>query len=128
MKEYRCAHDHLPQQINEQDDALKAIFSRVSMTPSDPAITPQSRQNFRFYYQFQISYDPSIMGIPANNGKYVVPQSWSAPPNTIVVMTDGIDTFMVWAANADMKPISDPTTGNPLIVKTTVVCPKPTGE
>src|SRR5271166_5585868 len=42
LRAYRQGHDHFPQMTQEIDDALKFIFAKVSLSPADPSITPQS--------------------------------------------------------------------------------------
>lgn len=120
MTAYRRMHDHYPQMTQEIDDALKFIFGKVSLSPADPFITPQSLNAYRTYYQFAMAYDPSISGLAVVNGQVMVPNYWSAPPNTIVVLVDGGNKYVVWAAATDQKPMLDPNTSAPMIIYNTV--------
>lgn len=120
MVEYRKSHEHTPQSSDELDDALKAVFAKVSMTAANPNVTPQSSGVYRTYYQFRMTYDPSIKSITVINGKVIVPKNWTAPPNSVVIIADGNDTFAVWAAGDDEQPINDPSTNNPLVLLKTI--------
>lgn len=122
MRKYRCEHSHYPSQTSELDDALRSVFRRVALSPENPSITPQSRNNFRTYYQFAIAFDQSIRAVPIINGRVEPPNSWQAFPNTIVIFSDGANMFAVWASSGDQRPINDPTTGNPLVIIETTDC------
>ncbi len=120
MVEYRKSHEHTPQTSDELDDALKAVFAKISMTAANPTVTPQSSGVYRTYYQFRMTYDPSVKSITVINGKVIVPKNWTAPSNSVVIISDGNDTFAVWAAGDDEQPINDPTTNNPLVILKTI--------
>ncbi len=121
MRQYRLTHDHFPQLQPELDDTLMTVFKRVSMTPGNTTIVPQSRNNYRIYYQFAIAMDPSIRSLPLVNGQVVkFPNSWNAPAGSIVLLSDGQNQFVAWAAGQDGTPISDPTTNIPLIIYETI--------
>nr|MBP7578826.1 hypothetical protein [Candidatus Obscuribacter sp.] len=85
MVEYRKSHEHTPQTSDELDDALKAVFAKVSMTAANPTVTPQSSGVYRTYYQFRMTYDPSVKSITVINGKVIVPKNWTAPSNSVVI-------------------------------------------
>jgi len=120
MRTYRKNHDTFPQLQPDLDDALHAMFKAVSFTPANTEIVPQGRGIFRTYYQFAIAVDPSIRSLPIINGQYKPPSNWSAPPHTIVILTDAQNQFAAWVAGADGKPIDDPTTHVPLIILETI--------
>jgi hypothetical protein len=121
---YRQEYGHLPQQTPELDQALKMAFRRVSLSSADPTITAQSQGIYRTYYQFAITYDPTgLNGLSVVNGKIDVPSNWSAPCNTVVMISDGADKFAVWGAGTDQRPVNDPTTGNPAVILETVHSP-----
>lgn len=128
MRQYRLTHDHFPQLQPELDDALMTVFKRVSLTPGDTTIVPQSRNTYRTYYQFAIAMDPSIRSLPLVNGQVVkFPDSWNAPAGSIVLLSDGQNQFAAWAAGQYGTPINDPTTNIPLIIYETVD-PKPASD
>jgi hypothetical protein len=120
MRTYRKTHESFPQLQPDLDDSLKAMFKAVSFTPANTEVVPQGRGIFRTYYQFAIAVDPSIRSLPIINGQYKPPDSWVAPPHTVVVFSDGQNQFAAWVAGDDGKPILDPTTHIPLIIKETI--------
>lgn len=119
-RDYRNSHERLPQFSSELDELLFNVFKRVSLTPANTMLTPQSVGNFRVYYQFAVTFDSSIRGLPVINGQLQVPPAWQAPANTIVIFSDGENQFAVWAAGGDGRPILDPTTNVPMVVTQTV--------
>ncbi|MBS1954261.1 MAG: hypothetical protein JST89_08745 [Cyanobacteria bacterium SZAS-4] len=120
MRTYRKTHANFPQLQPDLDDALKSMFKAVSFTPANTEIVPQGRGIYRTYYQFAIAVDPSIRSLPIINGQYKPPNTWNAPPRTIVVYSDGQNQFAAWVAGSDGKPIDDPTTHVPLIIYETI--------
>lgn len=120
VRTYRKTHANFPQLQPDLDDALKAMFKAVSFTAANTEIVPQSRGVYRTYYQFAIAVDPSIRSLPIINGQYKPPNTWNAPPHTIVVYSDGQNQFAAWVAGLDGKPIDDPTTHVPLIIYETI--------
>lgn len=120
MRTYRKTHASFPQLQPDLDEALKAMFKAVSFTPANTEIVPQGRGIYRTYYQFAIAMDPSIRSLPVINGQYKPPNTWNAPPRTIVVYSDGQNQFAAWVAGLDGKPIDDPTTHVPLIIYETI--------
>lgn len=105
MKEYADSHDHFPNCQSESDDCLKMLFKKVAMSDPDVSIYPQSNGAYRTYYQFAIGVDPSYKSIPIVNGIPQVPASYVAPGSTIVIMTDGDDECVGWAASASGQPL-----------------------
>jgi hypothetical protein len=120
MRQYRKDHDRFPELQPELDDTLKTVFKRVSLSQADTTIVPQSRNNFRTYYQFAIAVDPGIRSLTVINGQIKPPNSWNAPPNSIVILSDGQNQFAVWAAGMNGSPINDPTTNVPMIIHETI--------
>jgi hypothetical protein len=124
LRQYRQSHDHFPRQQAELDEALLTVFKQVAIARPNTTVFPQSNNIFRTYAQFAIAYDPTIHLIPVINGQIQIDNAWtstwSMPVNTIVMVTDGNNQFVVWAAGADGKPLQDPNTNTPMIIDETV--------
>ena len=106
MKEYASTHDHYPNSPDEMDSCLKSLYKRVSMTEPDSRLQVQQNSQYRTFYQFAIGIDPSYKSIPIINGIPKIPDSFVAPASMIVIMTDGQDEVVGWAAGVDGKPIA----------------------
>lgn len=106
MKEYASKHDHFPNGPEESDQCLKMLFKRVSMSEPDSTLVPKSNGAFRTYYQFAIGIDPSYKSIPLINGIPKIPDNYVAPGSSIVIMTDGADDCVGWAAGTDGRPLT----------------------
>jgi hypothetical protein len=117
MRNYRKSHDHLPQLTSEIDDALLQIYKAVNISSPDSTVTVQSSNNLRTYYNLAMAVDPSIQGLSIVNGQVRPPDSWNAPPNTLVILTDGQDQFVIWIAGLNYKPMLDPTSNQPMIIR-----------
>jgi hypothetical protein len=124
LRYYRLTHSQFPKQIPEIDDLLLNAYKTVGMSQPDSRIIPQSKSVFRTYYQFAYACDPTIRGIPIINGQSRLDKAWSGAwicdPNTIVILTDGANQFIVWATATNLKPIEDPNTGYPMVIHETV--------
>lgn len=126
MRDWRRTHATMPVLQPDEDECLHKIFNAVSFTPANTTIPILGRGIFRYYYQFQIGMNPSINTIEVINGQYSLPGWWpQALPGTISVLTDGQDTFAAWVTGQDERPIPDPTTNTPLIIRETITPPPP---
>ncbi|MBX9567554.1 MAG: hypothetical protein K2X77_01610 [Candidatus Obscuribacterales bacterium] len=105
MKEYASTHDHYPNTTDEMDNCLKMLYTKVSMTTPDSTVQVQQNGRYRTFYQFAIGIDPSYKSTPIVNGIPQPDQSLSMPASTIVLMTDGQDEIVGWAAGIDGKPM-----------------------
>lgn len=104
MKEYASTHDHYPNTTDEMDNCLKMLYTKVSMTTPDSTVQVQQNGRYRTFYQFAIGIDPSYKSTPIVNGIPQPDQSLSMPASTIVLMTDGQDEIVGWAAGIDGSP------------------------
>jgi hypothetical protein len=107
MKDYASSHDHFPSNNDEFDDCLKMLYKRVSLTDPDSTLSVQSDGKYRTWYQFAITMDSSYKGIPIVNGVAKVPDGFTGPPGKIVIMSDGADHCVGWAAGPDGKPVTE---------------------
>lgn len=105
MKEYAATHDHYPNSPEEMDSCMKMLYSKISLSSPDSTVQVVPNGRYRTYYQFAIGIDPSYKSIPIVNGVPQVDSSMTMPASTIVMMTDGQDEIVGWAAGVDGRPI-----------------------
>lgn len=99
MKAYAETHDHFPSNLQEFDECLMKLVRL-----SDPAdISTNGR--YRTLKPYAIAVDSSFVGIPVINGTPKVPDNYSGPPSTIVILTDGDKQCVGWAAGENGKPV-----------------------
>ncbi len=102
MKEYSKTHDHFPNCDAEFDDCLKTLRKKINNAASDSTATIQNNGKYRTFYQFSACIDysdvPIVNGVP-KPGDFIV-----APPNSIVINTNGSDMCWGWLAGLDGKP------------------------
>lgn len=105
LKEYAEKHDHYPNNTEEMDDLLKLLYSRISLTSPDSTVQVAQNGRYRTFYQFAIGIDPSYKSTPIVNNVPQVSPSLVMPASSIVLMTDGQDEIVAWAAGVDGRPI-----------------------
>lgn len=114
MEKYGKNHDHYPRSPQEIDECLQSLYKSVSMT--DPASTdfPSSQGQYRVFHNLAMGVDPSYKSIPVVNGLPQVPDSYVGPGGTIVIMTDGDDECVGWAAGDNGRPLKMEQAGSPV--------------
>lgn len=106
IREYASKHDHFPSSVSEIDEFLMQAYKQVNLTVPDSRVQIASNGKYRTFYQFAMAVDPSFKGIPIVNGVPKVPESYVAPASTIVLLSDGQDEMVAWAASETGKPAS----------------------
>jgi hypothetical protein len=106
MKEYASTHDHFPNTADESDSLLKLLYKKINMTDPDTTMYVKPEGKYRTFYHYAIAEDDSYKSIPVVNGIAKIPDSFSGPPGMMIIMTDGHDHCIGWAAGQNGKPIT----------------------
>lgn len=99
FKEWGRKHDHFPNNVNEMDEALQALYKRINLTEVDTRVQVASNGKYRTFYQFNIAVDPSWKTIPIVNGIPQMPSGFTGPAFGIVILTDGSDEVVCLATD-----------------------------
>lgn len=98
---------------------LRYVFPRVYLGPPKSSMYPGHTGQHCTLGNLWIGYDPEINHLEVVEDQIQVPSSWYAPADTIVMLTDGQNSFVVWAADDDGHPVPNPDTKTPLVIRET---------
>lgn len=105
MTEYYTQHKHLPQTSAEQDEALKAVFTKL--TGSAPSAQPTQENKYRLLGNIMLGQDTSLKNANLDELRKNPPASLTAPPLRLVILVTSPDQFMCWYSANDGKPAVD---------------------
>lgn len=105
IREYSKKHDHFPASTSEMDELLLDLYKNVSMTAPDSRVQVKSDGRYRNFYNFSMGVDPAFKSIPLVNGVPQINSLPNFPAGHIVIMTDGQDECVGWAAGEDGRPM-----------------------
>ncbi|MBX9688711.1 MAG: hypothetical protein K2X27_18530 [Candidatus Obscuribacterales bacterium] len=114
MKQYGASHDHFPRSTQEIDECLQSLHKSVTMSDASSTETPKSEGQYRVFHNFAMGVDPSFKSVPIVNNVPQVPDSYVAPGCAIIIMTDGDDECVGWAASDNGRPLKMEQAGSPV--------------
>lgn len=104
LRSYYGQSGTFPQQPQDEDKMLNYIYGTVF---GGSAKEQDFHQNgrYRVLGSMWTDCDQTIRDIPVDMWRKRPPENWSAPANTIVILTDGESRYMIWAASLNGTPI-----------------------
>ena len=119
MENFHAKYGHFPEPGEEQDKLRRALAKVATNNPYDPKIyNADTNEQLSKGEPIKIVFlvDGALTESFIKDTEKTAPKSWSTDPGTIVVITNGVDKFVVWGASADRLPIKEIGTGNTRVV------------
>lgn len=107
MREWHKKHGSFPNLDQDINKALKFVYQRITGSALDPSTQIIYTGNIHSIENIRFSLDQSISNAPVEQWKTNPPESWTAPPNSTVILTDGKDQFVVWTSVISGGPMRD---------------------
>jgi hypothetical protein len=106
LRGYYQSKGSFPRSELDIDPLLIRIYERVSGNKADPLWQPKQDGPFRTFKNIRLAFDETIRDAPLVQWRRQPPGSWSAPDGDIVILEDGNDQFVIWAAGVGGHPVT----------------------
>jgi hypothetical protein len=107
LRSYYRDNQQLPRDPNAQDKVLVAAYQNINGCPPDPTMPITTVGTYRVLANLRIATVETIRDAPIEQWRQYPPDNWIAPANSIVMMTDGNNQFIVWCAALNGVPMKD---------------------
>ncbi len=107
MREWHKKHGSFPNLDQDINKALKFVYQKITGSALDPSTQITYTGNIHSIENIRFLLDQSITNAPVEQWKTNPPESWTAPPNSTVILTDGKDQFVVWTSVISGGPMRD---------------------
>lgn len=119
MENFYAKKGHFPEPGLEQDRLRRALAKVATNNPYNPKIyNADTNEQLSKGEPIKIVFlvDGALSEEFVQDAQKTAPKSWTTDPGTIVVITNGVDRFVVWGASADRLPIKQIGTGSTRVV------------
>lgn len=107
MREWHKQHGSFPNLDQEVDEALKFVCEKVNGAPVSATTQVTYTGSVHSIDNIRMCVDRSIRNAPIEEWKSRPPNTWTAPANSTVILTDGKNEFLIWTSVISGTPMRD---------------------
>jgi hypothetical protein len=107
MRRWYQQHGTFPTSDTDVDNALRYVYSQITGSPVEPDKRIVYTGNVHCIGNLRLCMDPTVRDAPIEQWRNTPPESWHAPANSIVILTDGGNQFLIWVSVINGVPLRD---------------------
>ncbi len=107
MRAWYKKNGSFPRTPSDIDSALRFVYTRVLGSPASPTQQIAYSGTKHSLGSLIMAYDPTIRNAPIDQWRIDPPETWNAPANSTVILTDGESQFLIWSSVLNGVPMRD---------------------